>query len=188
MSKKLSNREWEDSNISLDYIKNIIIAVVFSLIFIMNIGFGARIKGASMSPNIRENELLLVNSIGLSSENISYGDIVCIRFTEIWQTTKDSESIIKRVIGMPGDKIQIQYGKIILNGKELKESYLPTTTRTYLNFADGAYWELKEDEVFVMGDNREFSYDSRAFGPVKIENIIGKAFWRVLPIEKIGIL
>lgn len=188
MNNRLTNRESENSNISIDFIKNIVVATVFSLIIISNIGFGARIKGASMNPNIRENELLLVNSIGVSLETLDYGDIVCIKFSEIWELRNSKENIIKRVIGLPGDKVQIQSGKVIVNNRELDETYLPSSTKTYLKFADGAYWELKDDQVFVMGDNREFSYDSRDFGPVKIDDIIGKAFWRVLPISKVGII
>jgi signal peptidase I len=107
--------------------------------------------------------------------------------------TQDPTPFIKRVIGLPGDRVEIKDdGKVYVNGVALDEPYTyknaagvnePTTTLT-----DQSSWVVPAGELFVMGDHRQKSADSRAFGPIPESNVIGRAFLRYWPIGTIGIL
>ncbi len=92
------------------------------------------------------------------------------------------EDLIKRVIGLPGETITIENGRVHVDGVPIQEPYLPEGVQ----MADFGPVSLAEDEVFLMGDNREFSMDSRAFGPIKVDHIIGEAVLIIWPPGRVG--
>ena len=91
-----------------------------------------------------------------------------------------NNDLIKRVIGLPKDKIKVENGKLYINNKEYKENYI----NSYTASIDFAEITLKDYEYFVMGDNRYNSYDSRNFGPITKRNIIGRVEFRIFPFDK----
>ena len=129
-----------------------------------------RVNGTSMYPTLKQNEIMILNKIGLKS-GIDRFDIVVVK--------TDNNRIIKRVIGLPGESVMYEDGKLYINGKYVEDSYSLSETKDFDNIF------LKEDEYFVLGDNREVSKDSRMIGPVKKEQILGKTRLVIFPFIKI---
>ncbi len=135
------------------------------------------VKGESMSPNFESGDYLIVDEISYRLSNPQRGDVI------VFDYPKDmTQRFIKRVIGLPGETVNIANGQVqvIDNGKtiNLNEKYLPANLKTYPD----TKVTLKTNEYFVMGDNREYSFDSRAWGVVPRKNIIGKALLRIFPL------
>lgn len=163
---------------------------------------GTQVKQCSMQNTLFEGQKLVEDKIVYQYSSPKRGDIVIINmgdkkdaldtfisnskeFFKRIVTPKEEEGdhLVKRVIGLPGDEIDIKDGKVYINGKIYNESYIKGKTLPN----DLTYpVMLKDHEYFVMGDNREVSLDSRIFGPVKIDRIEGKAVFRVWPLNKLG--
>ena len=138
------------------------------------------IPSGSMIPTLQINDRVLVNKFIYRFTEPERGDIVVFESVD-----NRDEDLIKRVVGLPGDEIAVRGGKLFVNGEPQKEPYtnqkLPDTT----SFAQTT---VPEGHVFVMGDNRGNSQDSRVFGPLPRENIEGEAFLRFWPPGRIGLL
>lgn len=133
-----------------------------------------RVDGNSMETNFHSMDRVVVSRVLLYMNQIDREDIVVCKI-------KDADSSIclfKRVIGLPGDRVQIAGGKVWINRNELKEPYLGNTST--IGNIDVL---LEEDEYFILGDNREISYDSRQIGPVKRKELVGKVLLRWYPIK-----
>lgn len=144
------------------------------------------VKGASMEPNFYDREYLIINEIGYRFEEPVRGDIVVFHYPK-----DESEFFIKRIIGLPGETVEINGGRVVIynddhpNGLAIDESeYLPEGTVTI----KGRYNKvtLGTDEYYVLGDHRDASSDSRAWGAVKKEEIVGRVWLRGLPLSKIS--
>jgi len=169
----------------ISFIFEVLKIVIISLAIIIPIRFFLiqpfYVRGSSMEPNFYDNEYLVINEITYRFSEPDRGDVVVIN-----ERDSMGEYIIKRIIGLPGEKVQITGGKVIIynqdypEGKVLKEEYLEKGTYTSGN----VIVELEDDEYFVLGDNREFSLDSRSFGPVKKDDIVGYAWLRAWPVYK----
>ena len=156
------------------------------------------VQGASMEPNFEDGEYLIVNELGYKITDIEFddikffsvksfkdlkrGDVIVFRYPK-----NPKQYFIKRVIALPGEKIKIRNDQVIISQKGsnpivLDESeYLAENEKT----SGELTMVLKDDEYFVMGDNRSFSSDSRSWGPVKKENIIGKVLIRAWPFDRV---
>ena len=145
----------------------IIIAVILIRTFIIT---PVRVDGASMDQTLKDGEILLLYKLS----NVDYGDILVL------DEEKEDEIIIKRIIAMPGDTVSIKNHTVYVNDEELKEDYAYGETSDYEEIT------LGDDEYFVLGDNRPISKDSRYFGPVKEDEIIGKVIFRLWPFNKFG--
>ena len=142
------------------------------------------IPSGSMEPTLHPGDRVLVNKLSYDLHPIHRGDIVVFRRppSEAGDTT--IRDLIKRVIGLPGDRIEARDGVVYINGQALKEPYLPagtvTTTLPLTTVPSGQY--------FVLGDNRGNSKDSRFIGPIPGHLIVGRAFVRVWPLSGLGLL
>jgi signal peptidase I len=158
-------------------------ALVVSLTLKTYVFARAVVNGPSMMPTLKTNDSLITENISTRFAKIKRGEIITFNSQDANQ-----DRYIKRVIGIAGDKIEITDGKVYLNGKELEEPYLNkgmlTWGGTYLH--ENQEIKIKEGYVFVLGDNRTVSNDSRYFGPVKIKEIKGHAILRVYPFNKIN--
>lgn len=157
------------------------ISITIFLVWIMvNFIFGITVvKGSSMEPTLKTYDRLFVNKIGLVLDDLKYGDIVTFH-----NPNDNKEHYIKRIIAVEGDVVEIIDSKVYVNGEKLKENY--TKSKGDTEIANGSYWEIGNNEVFVLGDNRHISYDSRFFGPIDIDSIIGIAKYRIYPFDKVG--
>ena len=134
-----------------------------------------RVEGRTMSPAIQSGDYLLVSLKSYWLTDPRRGDIVVFK---AWDSDKD---FIKRVIGIPGDVIEIKKGGILIDGVALEEPYVDQATADELGPIT-----LREDEYYVLGDNRGASNDSRHYGPLPRERIVGKAWIIYSPEERRG--
>ena len=136
----------------------------------------------SMQPTIDPNDYLLMSKQAYRFGKAKRGDIIVFKSKLKADDNKHNKMLIKRVIGIPGDIITIVDGNVYRNGHKLEEPYIkaPGTKGEIRNL------EIGSDEVFVLGDNREVSIDSRELGCIKIKTIRGKAFLRLFPFGKMG--
>lgn len=145
------------------------------------------VKGASMEPNFYDHEYLIVNEITYRFDDPKRGDVIVFRYPR-----NPQEYFIKRVIGLPGEKVKVEDGGIYIynednpRGIKLEETYLPDDTKTY--GLSNEVISLNNDEYYVFGDNRNSSKDSRSFGPVNRSFIVGKVLLRGWPFNRAGLL
>ena len=147
-----------------DKITSIVIPTLLMIIVLFIIEFTI-VSGNSMDTTLSDNQILMVQRMFVS---YNHGDIVIVNIVK--KTTNKRLSIVKRIIGMPGDTIEIKNNIVYLNNKVLKEHYIKEPMKTN----DVSKITLKEDEYFLMGDNRNNSYDSRMQGVIKRNELKGK--------------
>jgi signal peptidase I len=140
-----------------------------------------RIPTESMVPTLEVGDRILANKFIYHFTDPKKGDIIVFDSVD----EGDDQTLVKRVVGVAGDEIQVEDGVLFVNGEAQNEPYL----NQELPFR-GSYgpMEVPEGHIFVMGDNRGNSADSRVFGPLPLENVKGEAFVRFWPISKIGSL
>ncbi len=149
------------------------LAVLYGLLFNFSV-----VRGSSMSPSIFDGDRILIDHFSYLFSDVSRGDIIVLQYP------KDPKlDYIKRVVGLPGDEIVIERGLVFVNGEKLHEEYVDVPDlRSKLQTV------VKDDHFFVLGDNRCHSSDSREFGQVPGENLLGKVDLRVWPLGRIGII
>lgn len=165
-------------NVILEWARSILIAVVLALLIKAFIVEPTRIQGTSMNLTLQDEDRVLVNKIGMKFRSLQRKDIVVMKYD-------NDHDYIKRIIGLPGDYIQIIDGKVYINGEEYQEDYIYGESTETIN---GNEWKLGKNEYFLMGDNRTpgGSTDSRVFGPVNIDRIKGYTNIRFYPFNNIG--
>lgn len=146
----------------------IILVVVFVKMFVVS---PIRVNGASMNPTLNDKDIMILNEISYGFSDIVRFDIVVVK--------EENEYLIKRIIGLPGEKIEYKDNKLYIDGKYVKEDFKHMETMDFST-------TLGEDEYFIMGDNRTNSTDSRIFGPISRDKIIGKTSLTILPISRFG--
>jgi signal peptidase I len=141
-----------------------------------------RVTGESMLPNFQDGEIGLVNKSAYNKDPIPRGDVIV--FIRPATMTEPSKELIKRVIGLPGETIEIKDdGIVYVNGKALSEPYVKQEP-----LIGTGSWTIGKDEIFVMGDNRNGSQDSRHWGNLNISNVIGKVdviYWPLKAIRAV---
>jgi signal peptidase I len=137
-----------------------------------------QVSGLSMSPHISSGEYVLINTLAYRFAAPSQGDIIAFR-----HDGDTPEVYIKRVIGLPGDRVRIDRGAVYLNGTRLEESYVHFTDKR--SFAETT---VPQGTLYVLGDNRANSEDSRFFGPVAQDHLIGRALFGMWPLAAVGAL
>jgi len=161
-----------------DLAKYGILTIVLLALCVALIGWPVPIRGESMLPNFHPGEVVIVEQVSFfGSREIRRGDVVAVRFPADPNHTR----LIKRVVGLPGEKITVEKSKIIVNDKLLEEDY-------QLISAPPPYQEIStvvlgSDEYFLAGDNRPGSSDSRLWGPVVRDDILGRAAYVIYPLK-----
>lgn len=140
-----------------------------------------------MEPTLYDGDNLIVEKIGPRLGYINYGDIVTIKNASDW-LHEEGKTIIKRVVALEGDSVEITDGKVFVNGQELKEDYIKGN---YTMPMSSKYSKMivPEGHVYVLGDNRSANIvDSRTIGPVSVDKIEARAVIRIYPFNRIGLL
>ncbi len=170
----------------LDWAKHIIIAVAIGLFMVFFVVQRNEVVGSSMVPTLHSDDQLMVQKVSrLFAHGITYGDIITINANDLYEPHIQDKNIIKRVIGLPGDSIDISNGFVYRNGEKLDEEYLDNVVTDERNEAH-SHVLLSDDEYYVLGDNRPVSLDSRTFGPIRKDRIIGEVLFRFLPLDSFG--
>ncbi len=157
----------------------VLIGAIYALVNLATVRFV--VQGSSMEPTFKEAEFLLISRISYLLGDLEHGDIIVFHNPD-----NSAEDFIKRVIGLPGDVVEIRDTLVYVNGHLLNEPYIREACRP-IQCVDNV-WELGSDDYFVMGDNRNGSHDSRAFGPVKHATIIGEVMIRYWPPPDWGLV
>lgn len=160
-----------------DVLETILPAVLIAFLINLFLAQATQVYGQSMEPTLHSDQRLVVEKVSYRFHGPRRGDIVVLK------SPQSSELLIKRVIGLPGETIEIRQGQVYINGQELDEPYLERSK--------GGNWGpiiVPPLHVCVLGDNRSFSNDSRAFGMVPIESIVGRAWVSYWPLDKVGAL
>jgi signal peptidase I len=169
-----------------EVLETVVPAVLIALLINLFMAQATRVHGQSMEPNLHTDQRLVVEKLSYNRylrqivgfEGPQSGDVVVIRMP-----TQGNELLIKRVIGLPGDVIEIHDGQVFVNGQPLTEPYLVGSTQ-------GSYGPTTVPplNIFVLGDNRNFSNDSRNFGTIPLKNVVGRAWFSYWPPDQVGFL
>lgn len=173
----------------LEFVMEILETVVFigSLFIVIYLFIAApnQVKGESMMPTFQNGNYIFTSKVTYKMRTPERGDVV------VFHSPGNAEiEYIKRIIGVPGDVVMIQNQEVYVNGKKLSEPYIAAKTLPL----PGGYAEenvpmnIPEGYYFVMGDNRPHSSDSRDFGPITYESIVGQVFYRYFPADKMGLI
>lgn len=142
-----------------------------------------QVSGISMVPTFTDGDYIITSKVTYQFRDYNRGDVV------VFKSPKNQDiEFIKRVIGIPGDIVLIENREVFVNGIQLTEPYIASKTvlRPTDFMKDGVEITVPPGRLFVMGDNRPRSSDSRAFGPVRMETIVGQVIYRYLPPQKAG--
>jgi signal peptidase I len=147
------------------------------------------IPSSSMEPTLEIGDRVLVNKLSYDIDDVERGHIVVFSRPDDW-TTGDIDDLIKRVVGLPGETISSRDGDVFVDGERLDEPWLAAEDSHVTEFLESSgcvpECTIGEDEVFVLGDNRDNSSASNMFGPIDFEHVVGRAFIRVWPISSFG--
>ncbi len=162
------------------WVRDVVISVVIAAVVIVFLYQPVKVEGTSMMPWLTDQERIFVNKFVYRFGEIHRGDIVVF-----WSPPDPSKSYIKRVIGLPGDTVEIDHGTVLVNGQVFEENYVPEQYRDRMSYGPV---EVKPDHYYVLGDHRNASNDSRSWGLVGRKQIYGKAVFVYWPLDKFGVL
>jgi signal peptidase I len=160
--------------------RDLLIAIGLALVIIVFLYQPVKVEGTSMAPLLSDQERIFINKFVYRFEPIQRGDVVVF-----WYPLDHSKSFIKRVIGLPGETVEIRQGAVYVDGKIVPEPYVP---RQYEDLSDFGPVRVDKDKYFVMGDHRISSNDSRVFGSVGSQYIYGRAVFAYWPVDHFGSL
>jgi signal peptidase I len=162
------------------WLRDLLISAGISVLIITFLYQPVRVEGTSMLPRLEDHDRLFINKFVYHIESIRRSDVVVFHYP------RDPEkSYIKRVVGLPGDRIWIDRGRVWINGVPQSENYVPERYRDSRSMAEMV---VPDDCYFMMGDHRSISSDSREFGPVERDLIYGKAVFVYWPAKDAGVV
>ncbi len=160
--------------------RDLLIAIGLALVIIVFLYQPVKVEGTSMAPLLSDQERIFINKFVYRFTSIERGDVVVF-----WYPLDRSKSYIKRVIGLPGDTLEMRQGTLYVNGNVVPEPYVPLRYEDFSNFGPVS---VPKDSYFVMGDHRISSNDSRVFGAVENKFIYGRAVFAYWPVDHFGSL
>lgn len=177
-------------NFILEFVQSIVLALSVFVVLYLFVAQPNEVKGNSMVPNFINGEFLLTEKISYQLGTPKRGDVVIFRAPPSEPCSEDQCEYIKRVIGIPGDRVMVKDGNVYVNGKMLDQKFLPSG----LVSSPGAFNEegvektVPDGTYLCFGDNRPGSRDGREFGPIKKDLIVGKAFLKYWPVSSFGLI
>jgi signal peptidase I len=175
-----------------EIVETLVLTLIIFLVIQTFVAQPYKVQQQSMEHTLEPDQYVLVDKLTPRFDTYKRGDIVVFSPPPDW-AREDDTPFIKRVIGLGGETVEIRDGKVFIDGAELEEPYLfaaapddPTQPTTVPG--DEHRWVIPEGELFLMGDHRSNSADSRMFGPVETGKVIGRAWLRYWPIDVFGVL
>ena len=167
---------------TIHWARDLLVSIVIAIVVILFIYQPVKVEGTSMMPALVDQERIFINKFvyRFGTGKIERGDMVVF-----WFPHDQTKSYIKRVIGTPGDTVEVTNGTVIINGAPLDETYVPDEYRDRVSMPPT---RVPDDQYFVLGDHRVSSNDSRSWGMVPRRCIYGKAVFVYWPPDKMGVL
>lgn len=162
------------------WVRDIIISIAVAVVVIVFLYQPVKVEGTSMMPWLHDQERIFVNKFVYRFEEIRQGDIVVFRFP-----LDPNKSYIKRVVGLPGHEVELIRGELFINGRRMDEPYIREEFQDALTYSATT---VPAGHYYVLGDHRNTSNDSRTWGTVPREYIVGKAVFAYWPIDRFGVL
>lgn len=168
---------------ALSFIFEVVKIIIIALVIVVPIRYFLFqpffVRGESMIPNFENNDYLIVDEISYKFKAPKRGEVIVFKYPK-----NPSQRYIKRIIGLPGETVEVKGGKVEISKSDSNFFILDESgyLSEYLKTAGDLRVSLAEDEYFVLGDNRQFSYDSRRWGTLPKKNIIGKVLFRAWPV------
>ena len=160
------------------WFRDILLAFAIAIFIVIFVVQPVKVEGTSMQPRLVDQERIFVNRFIYRFRDIHRGDVVVF-----WYPRDRSKSFIKRVLGVPGDRVEIRFGTVFVNGFKVKEPYI---SPDFLDLKSFAPVEVPAGQYFVLGDHRNSSNDSRSWGFVAHDLIYGKAVFSYWPVSRVG--
>lgn len=178
------------SSFFLDLVETLVIGISLFLVIYLFFMQPHQVSGLSMEPNLHNNDYVLTDKISYRTGDPKRGDVVVIHAPEAANCPSGTGcDFIKRLLGLPGDTVEVKDNTIYVNGSPLDETYIADDVTTVAgNYTRDRVVTLGPDQYFVVGDNRMHSSDSRAWGPITKADIVGRAFLRYWPVEDMGMI
>lgn len=174
----------------LDMVETIVIALSIFLVIYLFLMQPHQVSGLSMFPNFHDKEYILTDKVSYKLGDPKRGDVVVFHAPAAANCPQGTGcDFIKRVIAVPGETIELRDHVYYVNGQPLPEPYIPEENVTNPGpYIEGRVMTMGPDDYFVTGDNRPHSSDSRVWGPITKEEIVGRGFFRYWPTDRIGFL
>lgn len=174
----------------LEIVETVVLTAVIFFVLQTFVAQPFKVEQVSMMNTIEEGQYILVDKLTPHFDGYHRGDII------VFSPPPNAEiqagkPYIKRIVGIGGDRITLQNGRVVVNGTPLDEPYLFSlggTSQPTTAHSDQSSWVVPVGELFVMGDHRERSADSRDFGPIEVSSVVGRAWLRYWPIDTLGVL
>ena len=162
------------------WLRDILFAFAIAIFIVIFVVQPVKVEGTSMQPQLVDQERIFVNRFIYRFTDVCRGDVVVF-----WYPRDRSKSFIKRVLGIPGDELEIRNGTVYINGSEIPEPYLESDFRDHKSFHKVI---IPPGQYFVLGDHRNSSNDSRSWGFVDRRLIYGKAIFSYWPVSRVGLV
>lgn len=171
-----------------DFIETIVIALSIFLVVYLFFMQPHQVNGQSMVPNFQSGEYLLTDKVSFRMRNPERGEVIVFHAPPSAHCAQGTGcDFIKRVLAVPGEQVEVKDNGIYVNGSKLNETYIPSSYKTLAGeFSKNRVINLGVNEYFAVGDNRPYSSDSRSWGPIEKEDIVGRAFYRYWPPKVMG--
>jgi signal peptidase I len=174
-------------SVLIEVVETLVLTVVIFLLVQAFVAQPYKVQQRSMESTLFSGQYVLVDKLTPRWAPYSRGDIVVFEPPASWAAETGGVPLIKRVIGLPGDRLELRDGKVYVNDVALVEPYVNRdkgVAQATDPYPDGpSQWLVPSGDLFVMGDNRENSADSRTFGPIEIDHVAGRAWLRYWPID-----
>ena len=177
-------------NFFLDIIETVVIALSIFLIVYLTLVQPHQVNGQSMVPNFQSGEYVLTDKISYKLRNPERGEVIVFHAPEAAHCPKGTGcDFIKRVIALPGETVKLENSTFYIDGQPIEEDYIPDEFETLAgSYLKGRTVTMGPDEYLAVGDNRPYSSDGRAWGPVQKSAIVGRAFFTYWPLSKMRII
>lgn len=162
-----------------EVVETVLPAILIALLINVFVGQATRVEGQSMEPNLHSDQRLVVEKMSYRFHGPDRFDVVVLKLP-----SQGEELLIKRVVGLAGEAVEIRDGQVYINGEPLDEPFISGETGPGRN----GHVVVPPLHVYVLGDNRNHSNDSRSFGPIPIDNIVGRAWLSYWPPEEVGLV
>ena len=190
MKSELDSQRGSIGNFILEFVQSIVLALSVFVLLYLFVAQQNEVKGNSMLQNFINGEYLLTDKLSYQFGKPNRGDVVVFKAPPSEPCAENECEYIKRVIGVPGDRVRVVNGRVYLNGELLGQDFLPADVITEPGEfnEEGVEKTVPEGQYLCFGDNRSHSRDGREFGPIKKETVVGRAFLRYWPISQLGLV